>query len=154
MNTKWKKRNIPLRRHPIFLLVLSTDSSVWIPHLTWRVCNQCRFPSCQPWEGAELLVSHQHPDATAEGQPRQSCYQYLPTLGQGCAEIWCPRSLWLGGGGCHLDTPWPASVFLSSTPWDPVLMWQRLFESHRSSPDPGQRRRLSVAPNHLSQQLC
>lgn len=75
MNTKWKKRNTPLRRHPIFLLVLSTASSVLMPHLTLRVCDQRRFPSCQPREGAELLGSHPHPDAAAEGQPRQSCYQ-------------------------------------------------------------------------------
>lgn len=59
-----------------------------IPHLPSRVCNQHSVRSCQPWEESEL-PKPQTLEATAEGQPGQSC----STRGQSLVEIRFQKSL-------------------------------------------------------------
>lgn len=96
---------------------------------------------------------------TQELQQRTDFFQIFATLGsrpQGWAENWFPEVpdsfFWRREVGCGglLDPPCPASGLLHSNLWDPAPARKPPV----SAPDPGQRRRLSVAPNHLSQELC
>lgn len=110
-NRMEKEKYTPLQGAPHFHSCVSTDSSALIPHIPSRVHNQCSVFSCQPWEESELPVPPQTPEATAEGQPGQSCSQYLPTWGQSLVEIWFSEVSDWG----HLDPSRPTSVLLPST---------------------------------------